>query len=133
MGRSRYPRKERTVNESSRPCCEWPGDHTQQTSPVVALNGQARDVGDDPVADHRHPQPPRVPQEERWARGEDQPVRQLGPPRLDGEALEVRTVPDAHTSLRESAPEQRAGFGESVLPPFDAQPPLVEAAAGLEA
>src|SRR5260370_21850710 len=119
MGRSTEPRTERTVNESSRPCCEWPGDHTQETSSVVALNGQARDVGDDPVADHRQPQPPRVPQEEPWARGEDQPVRELGPPRLDREALEVRTIPGPHASLRKTAPAQRARLRASVLPPFD--------------
>jgi hypothetical protein len=59
-------------------------------------------------------------------------VRQLGPPRLDGESLEVRAVAGAHASLREAATEQRARLGKSVLPSFDAQPSLVEATSGLE-
>src|SRR5262249_46104508 len=57
----------------------------------------------------------------------------LGPWCLGGEALERRAVGTADPAFRDAAAEQRPGFRQSVLPPFDAEPPLVEASAGLEA
>lgn len=106
--------------------------HPEQARPVVALHEDARDVGDDRVAEHRRGQPPRVPGEEDRPQREDPPVGPFGPARLDDEALEVRPVVAGHAPLREAAAEQRARLRQGVLPGLDAQDPLVGAAAALE-
>jgi hypothetical protein len=105
----------------------------QQTSPVVALDDDARNVGDDRVADHRRRQPPGVPSEENRAQSRDRPVGPFGPARLREETFEVRAVMSRHASLRETTTEQRARLREGVLPGLDAQDPLVGASVALEA
>jgi hypothetical protein len=106
---------------------------SQQPRPVVALDEDARDVGDERVAEHRHRQPPRVPDEEHRSEREDAPVGAFGPPGLGEEPLEVGTVVAGHPPFREAASEQRARLRQGVLPGLDAQDPLVGAAVALEA
>jgi hypothetical protein len=108
-------------------------EEPQQTSPVVALDDDARTVGRDRVADHRGGQPPGVPSEEDRAERSDRPVGTFGAARLSEEALEVRAVMARHASLRETTAEQRARLREGVLPGLDAQDPLAGASVALEA
>lgn len=107
-------------------------EESDQASPVVTLDEDARDVGDDRVAEHRAGQPPRVPGEEDRAQRRDRPVGPFGPASLSEELLEVRTVVTNHVTLREATAEQRARLREGVLPGLDAQDPLVGAAVALE-
>jgi hypothetical protein len=107
-------------------------EESDQASPVVTLDEDAGDVGDDRVADHRAGQPPRVPGEEDRAQRRDRPVGPFGPAGLSEELLEVRTVVTNHVTLREATAEQRARLREGVLPGLDAQDPLVGAAVALE-
>lgn len=110
----------------------WSAEQPEQSSAVVALDEDARDVGHDRVAEHRGGEPPRIPEEEERAQRGDRPVRPFGPAGLGEELLEVGAVVAGHASLGEAPAEQRARLREGVLPGLDAQDPLVGVAVALE-